>query len=115
MSSEIRAEVVEALMQALLEHDFSKLKALEHATDAERQAALDGVGTVFELRYDDDESTKTIRLANLLRDAAEPDDDWDQLWAKLTPTNRDELVELFDILPPPLEERVKVWMDTRGN
>ena len=102
---DIRPEVVQAIMDAWLEADPSRLEQVLHELPVpslgELMRANEGIGQVYIARAPD--GPRLVEMWDILATTrfATPGHelDADGIWSALTDVQRDRLVELYDVLP----------------
>jgi len=103
--TDVRPEVVQAIMDAQLDLDASAMGRIQSFTPAVTQAELDaaqqGIGQVYFDRFLSGDSERQIEVWQILATTrfAALGLDADRMWSALTNVQRDRLVELYDVLP----------------
>lgn len=108
MSDSPRPEAIEAILTALVDLDPTALSRLTHLTSEERAAGMDAVLQVMQTTRGDRD--RLLRVFQVLTEGgSRAGMSWEESWEVQPEANRQELVELYDVLPEGLLPFVDEW------
>lgn len=109
----VRAHVVRALSDALIDMDVAALTAASDATEAEKRAAV-AVAAEHSAGLHDHHERETEAVELLVRGGMRPGMSWAAVWAAQPDDLKARLVDLYDALPADLVPEVDAWREQSG-